>query len=579
MAAETFPPLPREVRMLRSLRLLCVSILVIAIATPAWAQSLVLGVHEHASDAQSGDDYGASVATAGGRVFVGADFHFGYGAVYVLENTGGSWIEAQEIQSPTIGSFGFAVATNGPFLFVGVPQANLAVNGSGGVLVYERIAGSWVQTGTLTANDAGTADVFGCSLSCTSTTLVVGAKHATGPVATSGAAYVFVLQGSTWTQQAKLIAPDGIANAAFGSSVSISGDTICAGAAQQTITFSNQGAAYVYVRNGTVWTLQAELTASNASSSDWFGQLVALDGDRIAATAPFGPGQGAGTGQTYVFERSGTTWSQVQSFFAPDASTTADYGLVGLAMRDDHLLIGSPRSTTDTSGGIGAVYSYRRIGGTWVLDQRLGPLGPASLQTGFGRSCAIADGWAVIGADSESLLPLISNGAAYVYHIDPNVQLYCFGDGAGSACPCGDSGLVAQGRGCRNSTSSGARLRPEGLASVLNDTLRLVGEQMPASATALYFQGTTEINLGIGAVFGDGLRCAGGSVIRLGYATNSFGASRYPGPSDPSVSVKGAIPAGGGVERTYQVWFRDAAQWCTPSLFNLSNAVDVVWTP
>ena len=100
---------------------------------------------------------------------------------------------------------------------------------------------------------------------------------------------------------------------------------------------------------------------------------------------------------------------------------------------------------------------------------------------------------------------------------------------------------------------------------------------MPANAPALYFQGTSEQNNGHGSVFGDGLRCAGGSIVRLGTQINANGASRYPDAGDPSISVKGMVTSSG--TRTYQIWYRNTAPFCTSAGFNLSNGVEFVWTP
>jgi hypothetical protein len=99
---------------------------------------------------------------------------------------------------------------------------------------------------------------------------------------------------------------------------------------------------------------------------------------------------------------------------------------------------------------------------------------------------------------------------------------------------------------------------------------------MPNSS-ALYFQGTTRQNGGAGSAFGDGLRCAGGTIIRLGTKTNVGGASAYPAGGDPSVSVRGSVTVPG--TRTYQVWYRNAATFCTASTFNLSNGVELTWGP
>jgi hypothetical protein len=137
--------------------------------------------------------------------------------------------------------------------------------------------------------------------------------------------------------------------------------------------------------------------------------------------------------------------------------------------------------------------------------------------------------------------------------------------------------LGASGNGCANSlNANGANLAGSGAASISSDSLVLLGTGMPDSSV-LYFQGTTQINGGLGIVFGDGLRCAGGTVIRLGTKTNVGGASQYPVGADQSVSVRGLVVAPGS--RTYQAWYRNAAAFCTPSTFNLTNGLSVSWTP
>jgi hypothetical protein len=151
----------------------------------------------------------------------------------------------------------------------------------------------------------------------------------------------------------------------------------------------------------------------------------------------------------------------------------------------------------------------------------------------------------------------------------PTGTPYCFGDGTGTACPCGNNG--AAGNGCASSVNAnGANLSTSGNSSLANDTLVLLGTGMPSSS-CLYFQGTSQIS----AAFGDGLRCAGGTIVRLSTKTNVGGASQYPGAGNPPVSVKGAVTTPG--TRTYQTWYRNAAAFCTPSTFNLTNGMLITW--
>ena len=153
---------------------------------------------------------------------------------------------------------------------------------------------------------------------------------------------------------------------------------------------------------------------------------------------------------------------------------------------------------------------------------------------------------------------------------------YCFGDGSGTACPCGNASAVGANGGCVNSLGTAGTLAASGNGSIAADTIILSGTGM-ANSSALYFQGTTRLNAGLGAVFGDGLRCAGGSVIRLGTATNVAGTSSYPTAGAPSVSVKGLVTAPG--TRTYQIWYRNATVFCNPETFNVTNGWEIGWAP
>jgi hypothetical protein len=154
---------------------------------------------------------------------------------------------------------------------------------------------------------------------------------------------------------------------------------------------------------------------------------------------------------------------------------------------------------------------------------------------------------------------------------------YCPGDGTGTACACSNFGT--SGHGCANSINpGGAVLDASGNASLSADTLVLAGAGMP-NAPVLYFQGTSQAGTGGGGVvFGDGLRCVAGSVLRLGVHVNAGGSSQYPIAGEASVSIRGLIQSPGGV-RDYQCWYRNSAAFCTASTFNLTNGLEVLWLP
>ncbi len=159
--------------------------------------------------------------------------------------------------------------------------------------------------------------------------------------------------------------------------------------------------------------------------------------------------------------------------------------------------------------------------------------------------------------------------------------ILCAGDGAGAACPCGNSG--SSGRGCASSVNAGgALLTASGVASatLVNDSWLLTASGVP-NGPGLYFQGTTPHAGGLGTPFGDGLLCASSSIIRLGIVMAATDTSTYPSgtiaPNNIHISVQGSIAAGD--VRDYQLWYRDAISFCTASTFNLTNAIGVTWAP
>jgi hypothetical protein len=163
------------------------------------------------------------------------------------------------------------------------------------------------------------------------------------------------------------------------------------------------------------------------------------------------------------------------------------------------------------------------------------------------------------------------------YDYTPVADPFCAGDGSGSACPCGNESPLGADAGCRSSIGTGGALRGAGTASLASDSLSLTCTGLPSATTTLFAQGTAPINAGAGAVFGDGLRCVGGTLTRLSMKTASGGVVTYPQAGDAPLSVRGAVPA--GAVRVYQVWYRNAAAFCTSDTFNLSQGVSVQWIP
>jgi len=283
------------------------------------------------------------------------------------------------------------------------------------------------QLQKILASDAASTDQFGQSVAISSdgTTAVVGANQEdTSPNSNNGAAYVYVKSGSTWIEQAKLLASDAASTDYFGESIAISedGNTVLIGAhLEDTSPTTNQGAAYVFTRSGTTWTQQAKLLASDAATDDFLGvyQGVSLsaDGDTALVAASFKSTPSAQSGAAYIFTRSGTTWTQQQKLVSSDIAASDYFGYsVALSSSGDVALIGARYEATSPNSFQGAAYVFTRSGTTWTQQAKLLASDPANLD-GFGWSVAISsDGnTALIGSVDVDTSPYTNNGAAYVF--------------------------------------------------------------------------------------------------------------------------------------------------------------------
>ena len=193
----------------------------------------------------------------------------------------------------------------------------------------------------------------------------------------------------------------------------------------------------------------------------------------------------------------------------------------------------------------------------------------AAFDTGDGRGPKLFAGGFFATAGGVVALGIVSLDSC-----GGDANMFCYGDGSVTACPCGNASAVGDRAGCLRSLGTGGALRVHGRASLASDTLRLEGATMPNSS-GLYFQGLNVIGGGSGATFGDGVTCTAGPFIRLGSKTNVGGASAYPSGADLSISERGVVASIG--TRHYQVRYRNSASFCTPNTFNYTNGVRVVW--
>jgi|JI6StandDraft_1071083.scaffolds.fasta_scaffold00569_9 hypothetical protein len=399
------------------------------------------------------------------------------GAAYVFTRSGGIWSQQAYLKASnteTGDNFGVSVAISGNTVVVGAhgeDSSATGVNGnqtydgtyaSGAAYVFTRSGSTWSQQAYLKASNTESWDLFGASLAISGDTVVVGANGedsiSTGVNGDdsnnykdeAGAAYVFIRSGSTWSQQAYLKASNTVTSIdygdQFGSSVAISGDTVVVGAPSEDSAATgvngddsndstvSSGAAYVFTRSGSTWSQQAYLKASNTENWDWFGNSVAISGDTVVVGAIFedsdatgvngddGDNSASDAGAAYVFTRSSSTWShhaylkasntEANDQFGYSVAISGDILLVG-AILEDSAAVGVNGNGSDNSASLaGAVYTFTRTSSTWDSDSYLKVGGTVLADAGdsFGRAVAISGNTLIVGAPYEDSVANSVNG-------------------------------------------------------------------------------------------------------------------------------------------------------------------------
>jgi hypothetical protein len=386
---------------------------------PAFVQQARL----EASEPAASDYFGYSVSLSSDTVVVGAPFAdtaagMDAGAAYVFVRTGAVWSQQQKLTASDATAeayFGSSVSVSGNTAVVGAYGDDAPWLDSGSAYVFVRSGTAWTQQQKVTASDGMGEDFFGCSVSVSGDTAVIGAYWADKPpLWDTGAAYVFVRSGTLWTQQQKLTASDAAESDRFGRVVSLSGNTVVAGAdGADTAAGTNAGSAYVFVRSGTAWSQQQKLTASDAAAGDAFGCSVSVSGDTAVVGAYGADTAFTDAGSAYVFVRSGTAWSQQQKLTASDAAA-ADYFGLSVSVSANTAVIGAYGDDTAAGTDAGSAYVFVRSATGWSEQQHLAA-SDAGASDRFGYVVAASGGTAVVGAHRDDTAAGVDAGSAYVF--------------------------------------------------------------------------------------------------------------------------------------------------------------------
>lgn len=311
--------------------------------------------------------------------------------------------------------FGKSVCVSGDYAIIGAYEKIDGEFSNGKAYIFLRSGTAWIKQAELFPSDGDAYDSFGISVSISGNYAIVGASSKDiGANTDQGKAYIYYRSGTSWTQQAALTAPDGAAYDFFGGSVAISGDYAIVGAGNKTINSNNsQGKAYIFYRSGTSWTFQAGLTASDASWYENFGSSVSISGVYTIIGAPGKMVEGnANQGKAYMFHRSGTVWTEEETFVDYYGSPNDNFGN-SVSISGNYAIVGAKNNSSGGKIGQGKAYIFH--GSPWFLETEL--LAPdGEVYDAFSYHVSISGDYAIVGAPNKNIGGIPDQGKAYVFH-------------------------------------------------------------------------------------------------------------------------------------------------------------------
>ena len=492
-----------------------------------------------ALNGSAGAYFGKSISISGDTMVVGAPAttvgnNTNQGAVYVFTEIGSTWTETAMLTASNGASdayFGNSVSISGDTIVVGAENATIGGNIAQGVAyIFTEPDSGWAnmtQTAELTASDGTGHNQFGTSVAIDGSTVVVGSA---GANLFRGTAYVFTEPGSGWanmTQTAELTASDGAAYAYFGTSVSVSGNTVVVGAGDATVAGNTaQGAAYIYTEPGSGWvnmTQSAKLIASKGGAGDEFGVSVSIGGDTVIVGAGNATvGANIAQGAAYVFTGSGSAWSQAAELTASNGAEGDDFG-TSVSISGSTVVVG----TFAANSLQGAAYLFSETGSAWAQTTEL-TASDGVAGDEFGASVSISGSTPAIGAPNATVGGSPYTGAAYVFGFSAL--------SAGLALPAvtGVSQATGPAAGGNSVTVTGTNLADAtavkfgaAAAIIVSDTPTQIVVESPAGSGTAYVTVTTD---------------SGVSAIS---SADKFTYVAPPAPTVASISASSGAAAGG----------------------------------
>lgn len=307
-------------------------------------------------DNVEGSDFGVSVDLDGDYAIIGARDYENVGesgAAFIYHFDGSTWVEEAILlpDDATQGDwFGNYVAISGDYAVVGAERDDVGEFDEGGsAFVFHNDGGTWTQVAHLIPSDVSERGQFGWGVSISGETVLVGSRQADQVGTDAGAGYIYTFNGSEWVEQI-LTASDGSGTDYFGTSVDIEGDLAIIGAPGNDEGGDNYGAAYIFYNDSGTWTQQQKLIGPEGGvMGSGYGDDVAIDDSFAMVSASWGADM---NGCVYLYQYDGSEWNNLY-YIAPWTDGSHTFGKT-VSISGDVALVGDPKESTPViSSGCG----------------------------------------------------------------------------------------------------------------------------------------------------------------------------------------------------------------------------------
>lgn len=373
-----------------------------------------------ANDGGANDRFGGSVSIDDDYAIIGAWLDNNNGAIggsaYVFKRNANNWNEVAKL-TPSDGEvddyFGTAISISGNYVVIGASNDDDNGSNAGAAYIFERDVGTdtWSEVLKIKPIDGETADLFGARVSISGETAIISAWGDDDTGSNQGAAYIFDRIGGTWVESTKLTVSDGNNGMRLGISVSISGNTAIIGADFENTNGTNAGTAYVFKKSGSSWNEEAKLVALDGEDFDQFGFSVSVFGDDAIIGAVSDDDNGNGAGAAYIFTRTGSTWNEIIKLTASDGSGLDEFG-GRVFISENSAIVSAPR-TDDAGNDSGSVYAFERREGSWKEVAKL-MASDDDAEDRFGTSISMSGEIIIVGTSLEDSNGS-NSGSAYIF--------------------------------------------------------------------------------------------------------------------------------------------------------------------